>query len=374
MLKRKRNQSTKNEKIEKIINVIKKSNEFEKIKAEERKKKKSNVKPKGYQARKFGVYAFWFIFVSVTLLFFITLLGNSNSNNQQEVKVIYNKAVSFEAVEFGRDFLYKYYTWTNIEEIKDEIAKHREELLSRYVTKKILETVVKTSENWNSSIEMHKITLMKSEDVGDNRGYLTYKVVPTFTKSQKGLQSEKIKEKEQTVKKVQYVTLKVYYDQETKRFVIYDLPVFVNIEEGSNTVKVNEETRGLSTTNDTKGEIKEFLETFFDTYTNDSIEKLSYLFENQNTVKGLDQSLTFEKIKSFDLYKGRNSEEKVVVAEVLLRDPQTDMEFLSNYTLVIVHSQQGYLVRSFNDKQYIDKIIKNEADDTIENKQKNEND
>lgn len=373
MLKRKLTEKKKNEKIEKFVNVIKKSSESEKKKAEERKKEKQKGKPKGYQAKKFGVFAFWFIFISVSLVSLITAL--SNGNDDKEIKIVENKATSTEAVEFGKDFLYKYYNWTNMDQYNNDLKNHRKELLGRYVTKDLLETVTKTSDLWNAELALDNITLKKSEDVGDNRGYLTYKVVPTFTKTEKGMNTEELQGKEQSVRKVQYVMLKVYYDEKKDRFVIYDLPSYVNNSEGKNTVKVASETKGLFTSSDAEERkvVQEFLETFFDTYTNDSVEKLSYLFENQKAVYGLNQSLRFEDLKDFTIYKGRNDDEKVVVAEVKLSDPDTDMEFLSRYSMVIVHTKQGYLVRSFNDKQAIDKIVNKENDDTEDDTETEQN-
>lgn len=360
MLRRNTRKKGKNEKIEKMMNVVKKGSEYEKRKADERKKEKNN-KPKGYHARKMGVVAFWFIFVFMTLIFVVTGISSIGKPKAVQVEVEENKAVSYEAVAFAQDFLHKYYSWTDIAENR-QAKEQREKLLSRYVTDDLVSTLTKTtSDKWNSSLPMEHILLKNVEDVGDNKGYLTFKINPLFSKTQKAIEKElETTDESQIVKqlrKVKFVTVKIYFDEETKKFAIYELPSYTYMDETENKTKVERETKGLKTENEFDKEILTFLETFFDSYANDSVDKLSYLFENQQYVDGLNETMEFLDVVEFDVYKGKDDEEKIVTTTIRLKEPDTEIEFLSQYTLVIINTDQGFLVRSMNDKKYIDDVI-----------------
>lgn len=346
------------ERLSKFVTVFKKLNEQEKAKAESKKQ----GKPRGYTARKFGIFTFWTLFSIMALVVLVNVFS-SGSDKGNEVVLQNNKATSVEAVEFSKDFLTKYFSWNDASPYNKDGMKQREQLLSRYLKADLVETAVKsTSVVWDSSLKKESVLLKKTEENGSNRATLTFKINPSYTKTAGAIEEEMKNSTDEDVeitksaRTAKFVDVQIFYDETTNNFVIYELPTFVYLDESDNETAFVPSTKGLKSNDINSQEIKEFLNTFFDSFANDTKQKFSYLFENNEGFDGLNETMEFVSYRDLKVYKGKVDSEQIVTANVELKDPITEIIFTSPYSLVLVQTEQGMLVKDVNVEAYIDEV------------------
>lgn len=399
LLKRK---SKNGGKFEKVKDIAIKMNEQEKMKAEQKKKAKKE-KPRGYRSRKAGVIVFWLTLFLMVLIVVVNI-GKKDSATAVNNAPVFEKSMSAEAVEFSKGFLSDYFTWTldGLDQTK------RIEKMSYYSTAALAERLGTVRDaTWDSSLRRESIILKNSESLGDNRALLTFQTNITFTKTEAAIQKE-MQEKTETippaengaanqgqaptpaapvnpsvedfgmgtldvvlneqgiVKKItkkKFVSVYLYYDEDTDRFVIYQEPAFTNVEESSNPVSIEPETRKLKSVIGPEADVvKQFLLTFFESYANDPKEKLSYFIEDKGHQIGLNQSMKFVEVKDVAVYEGKTDAEKVVEAMVVFAEPDTLIQFSSHYTIVVEQKEDRFVVKHINDKRYIDGLLKKKDD------------
>ena len=391
MSKRTHRKSNTGGKFEKFKNVASKMNENEKRKSDARKMERQN-KPKGYRARKAGVIAFW---VMLALMFLIVVV-NLGGGKKQTVAMVPNeptasKAVSMEAIEFSKDFLSCYFTW-NPEQLDQN---ERDTQLGYFVTKDIADQIRNVAgKTWQSTLKRDAVLLKEAEGIGDNKSILTFQVGITYDKTLAAIEKEKsalgedgedlhsvenlspdsmdVAVNEQgivkRITKKKYVTVHLYYEADQKRYMIYQIPSFTYYEETPNTSGPDMDTEKLRTVvgNQTNG-VKDFLNTFFEAYANDSSEKLSYLFEDERRQSGLNKTMQYDSVKNVTVFEGKNEKEKIVSATVIFAEPDTGIEYSSYYQIVLAERQDRFVVKYLNSKKYIDELlraIKQSADET----------
>jgi len=98
------------------------------------------------------------------------------------------------------------------------------------------------------------------------------------------------------------------------------------------------------------------METFFEAYANDAKDKLTYIVEDPKHQNGLNKTMDFVSLKNTDVFEGKTVSEKIVRTEVVLAEPNTGIEFISTYILVLVENEMRYTVLFINNKQYIDEL------------------
>lgn len=410
--KNKRNKrDNENSKVKKGLNILKKTNESEKAKSEERKKEKALNRPKGYRAKRAGVYSFWILFTFTILVILLNVGSGKKHEGAVVKKMTENKATSQESVEFGKNFLFDYFNWS----VESEAEEERAEKLAYYVTPEIYKDVQRlTTNKWDSSIKRDQIILKEVENTGNNKAQLTYQVKVNFKKTERAYQQElrdlqnqleaekreaekqrkeeaakenkKVEETEQAAKKeeqstvqevnekdilkesetVQYVTLSVVFDKESNRLAIYEKPIFRQMSEEENDVKVESEVHGFVELQHEYKEVHEFLNTLFDAYANDSKEKLTYFIKDDKYVHGLKNTMEFVEVKGVKVYESYGKENEVIaLADVTFAEIETKIPFTSTYTLVIEKREEGYVVNRINDKRYLD-AVKNKKKKALE--------
>ncbi|QUW20894.1 conjugal transfer protein [Sporosarcina sp. Marseille-Q4063] len=347
--------------VKKSMDVLKKSSENEKRKKDMRKLEKKS-RPKGYRAKKLGAFTFWMLFLFMLLIVFVNIFstsGNSNAGEKTEnIKV--NKALAAEGVEFSKDFVSEYFTWN----IGDKDQEQRVEKLSYYLPKEINAQAVIADKQWKSTIAREDIILKEVEDLADNRARITFQVKINFEnfaagqgkkendkKSEKGLV---VPEKIETVK---YISVPILYDDEERRFAVYELPSFTYLDERKIDESIESETEGLKPIKDGSTQnVRAFMETFFEAYANDSKDKLTYIVEDPQHQNGLNQTMSFVGLKNTEIFEGKKANEKIVKTDVVLAEPKTGIEFTSTYILVLAEREMRYTVLFVNNKQYIDEL------------------
>ncbi|MFS0689021.1 conjugal transfer protein [Sporosarcina sp. 179-K 8C2 HS] len=345
------------------IEIFKRANENEKRKKEFR-IRENKSRPKGYRAKKLGAFTFWLLFSFMLLTVFVSLFSSnrlSNAENEGDKSEI-NKATSAEGIEFSKSFLVTYFNWNlDNEKRSDRIGR-----LGRYLPYKLSEQAVTGGSNWNSTLTRENIVLKDIDNLGDSKALITFQVKVLFQQTAINNQTEdKAKVAPEKVKADKFISVPVLFDEEENRFIIYELPSFTYVEQEKIDGSIALETDGLkSVTDGSTQNIKAFLDTFFEAYSTDSKDKLTYIVEDPKHQNGLNQTMNFVRLNNTEIFTGKKAEEKVIRTEVILAEPDTGIEFTSSYLLVLAEKEGRYTVLSINNKSYIDELkdIKFEED------------
>lgn len=306
--------------------------------SKKKKVKNRSIRPKWFVARKAGVITFWTLFGFMLLVVFVNVFGKSDQvNADQTVEVKTNKAMSQEAVQFAKDFSKDYFTWVN----STEGIKKRQEALAKYLGNNLNEHAGLGIEklSWNS--QFVGASVKGTEDKGNNISNITLKV--RFKLYQFQEDNVTVKDEKEGVK---YFVVPVAYDGNS--FGIYQLPKFTYVQEGTTLDKVTyaklKRAEGKDIT-----EVKRFLTTFFRSYAEDTQDQLNYLLAENDIIQGLSKTMTFDKIKSVEVFKASESKEFVVYAEVTFIDPDSGIPFDTHHQLTAVQKSGKYVVSGMED-------------------------
>ncbi|HEO2443905.1 TPA: conjugal transfer protein [Streptococcus agalactiae] len=324
--------------------------EGEKAKA---KKKEKVHRPKGIVARKFGVAVFWALFVFMLLVVFTTVFSGNGAADAESSKHVEkeNKATSQEAVQYAKNFTATYFTWKQ----GDEGLSKRREVLSNYLAKGLDEDGGLSTADLNYGSEFNNAEVVDVKSDGDNRAYITLKVDAAFSRTWQEEETKKVKkgkkEKEEKVKVdksedkpfSKYFVVPVAYQNNT--FGVYDLPKYTNIKTKT-AVKVSEPENLKEYTGQSE-KVKEFVNTFFKSFTEDSADKLDYMLAEGTDIQGLEGAMIFEDVSETQI-KSDNSGDIIVFAKVNLRDKDTNVKFATTYQLTIERSNGRFFVKSLN--------------------------
>jgi hypothetical protein len=275
-----------------------------------------------------------------------------------------NKATSVEGIEFAKSFLVTYFNWNEDNEKRsDRIGR-----LGRYLPYKLSEQAVTGGSNWNSTLTRENIVLKDIVNLGDSKALITFQVRVLFQRTAANNETEDTaKVDPEKVKADKFISVPVLYDEEENRFIIYELPSFTFMEQEKIDSSIALETDGLkSVTDGSTQNIKAFLDTFFEAFSTDSKDKLTYIVEDLKHQNGLSQTMHFVRLKNMEIFEGKKAEEKVVRTEVILAEPDTGIEFTSSYLLVLAEKEGRYTVLHINNKSYIDELKNKKHEEEIE--------
>lgn len=338
-------------------------------------KREKVKKPKSYTLRKLGAICFWLLFSFMFLVVFINVFSSSEASvNESEEQVGINLTTQPEAIQFAKDFSREFFTW-NIEDFDD-----RDERLAKYLAKGLNEKAgLMTNETeWNSIFK--GVTLKQVKEISENKAHIILlvhsemnreveKEVEVEKKDKKGKKKKAKETKVETEKKSiqKYFVVPVMNNGST--LGVYNLPYFTNLEENTDLdVGVNEMTKGLKDINDSKEStnIKNFLDTFFVSYSEDSKDKLAYILNDEN-VTGFNGSMNFIEVKDANIFKGTHDDEYIVHAEVVFEEPELKTQFQSNYYLIVIKENNRYMVDEMNAEAQIEELTgENDNEDFIQ--------
>lgn len=322
------------------------------ISSHRKKKENISVRPKSYVARKLGAATFWVLFFFMFLVVTLTMISNASKADEKgsvQVEERVNESTKPEAIQFAESFIEQYFTWSTDTEVKNK----RSEKLNQFLAKGLdihggLEI---DSVTWNSRYIGSKVK--KVEEMGGNQAFITFYVDIELSKAIK--QETKVEDKEKVeeakteilTKNIgKYFVVPVAYDGKT--YGVYELPKFTFIDE--QTTLVAEKPAGLKTLNDSKEaqNIREFLNTFFVSFAEDSEDKLVYILEDPNYKNGLNQTMEFVEVTNSEVYEGGKENQFSVTCDVILSDPESEVQFKTNYKLTIRKDGDRFIVSSLD--------------------------
>ncbi|MED3087849.1 conjugal transfer protein [Bacillus toyonensis] len=290
-----------------------------------------------YRGRLIGKWLFWGIlawmfFVSCTTVF-KTMKADAKVTPETETKQVVpkqNLATRPEAIEFARLFTKEYFTWKRGE----EELKKRAERLKAYLSKDVdSQAGIETNAlQWDS--DYLSATLLKVDEKKEKEANAIFKVKYKLHRMKPDNSGEEVKEV------IQQVSIPVQTDG--KAFVVNGLPQVVKVKEKA-TVKETENEREEVKDVKAKTEIREFLPTFFKSYTTATPKELAYVLENSE-IKGLEGSMKLDKIISSKVYPGKTKGTYEVQAEVMLIDANSETKMKAAYTLIVKETGKQFVV------------------------------
>lgn len=325
-----------------------------------RKKQKSNEMPPQYKYRKAGIIAFWSAFgfmLLMCLLMLFAIIGGGGKNNQQKVKAEpQNHATMQPAVEFSKEFAEKYLSYKSKEDREKRTAR-----LSPYFIKEMEDgsgVEFPNDKEIESSVE--NVDLKGIEESGKDRSYITLKVdlKQTEYKTEKkekevkdGKKKKKVKEdvkvpKEHKVSK--YLTIPVIYKNGS--YAVYEYPQFTKVEENK-AVSYKNNNDNLVPTTGKKNEVKEFLNTFFDVYANESKDKIAYMLSDGVNVNTMEGNLQFVEIEDVEIFNEKDDSNKLTtVVDVKFKDDVGTI-YTSRYHIELAKKDGKYVVTQFGESK-----------------------
>lgn len=372
-----------------IKRVFKKKSDEEVEKRNEKKAIKRN-KPKGMTAKRIGMITFWLLFSFMFFVVAINFVGGSSSGIENDRIESRNDLFTSEGVEFTKDFVKDYFTWSTDKHAKD-IREYKLEPYFISSFDKLDELVF--DRDWSSVAKKEDITLKDIHFINEQEARYTFHVKfrmekPTDKKDTKidydKLSFEEILERENEVivkngKKIKqaekYIDIPVYLSEKNE-FAVSDVPAFTYFE-----IEQVEDERenvldALETVKDSfvEDNVVAFLETFYESYTKDSKDKLNYILEDEKHVYGLNETMEFQEIKSVEVYEvDENHNSFVAETYVTLVEPDTDLEFINKHVMVIERKDNRFIVTSLNDEKYLTEYIEGYLSEDEEEREEQSN-
>lgn len=357
-----------------VARVIKKTSDHEKKKSDEKKKLKQS-RPKGMMARRAGMFTFWILFSFMFIVTMANVFGGGDVTYDEALNRERNKLLDGEGVEFARSFVHDYFNW--------DIGKHGENDLrmrvSPYLTENLNELAgIQYDDKWMSQVDKRNIELKDVQEIDKNKARFVFKVKltmksPTTEKDtvfdEEELSFEEVVQAKNEVyvkdgfkvkDMVKYISVPVYYDEETDTFAVFDLPSFTYVDEKGTKEPFTTRISELQVISDAyiENNINSFLTTFFASYSKDSKDKLSYILEDERHVNGLQGTMEFSKINESKIYEiDENHNRFLVDVTVEMVEPTTKYKFDNKYLVVIKRKDQRYVVESLNDEKYVYELV-----------------
>lgn len=318
-----------------LLKGFKRLSDDEKQKAEHRKlerkgKKLNDFTPKGYRARRVGVYAFWSIFVGMFLFLGLLLLSNGSDDSDKKEDILYDKVASQEATVFAQNFIQAYFQW----ERTDEGIVARQQALAPYLVKgvDVNAGLVTKGIQWNSTYVSSQIRDVAIIEPGI--GQITFQVKSKLSNGTE----EKVLE--------QFMVVPIAYDGES--FGVYELPKYTDIA-NQTTVKAVTDKRLKTASTDETNEVKAFVETFFKTYVEGEYGQLRYLLVKDSDITGLNAKYTFKEMNEIEVLKNEAETGFIANVKVAIVNPETTVETLMSYQLSINKSEDKFVVKAMDD-------------------------
>lgn len=368
--------------------IFKKQTKIEKDKRTKRKNIKKN-KPRGFTARRIGAVTFWLLFSFMFLIVAITMFGGSTEGDSSEHELVNSKVVSHEAIEYSKSFIFDLYNAADESEL-------RENKIKKYVPNNLnISEALSFDKTLSVEVKKDDIVLYDLTQTNDEKARHIFSV-KLKTKTQLSEIEEKeyeeakddylniVMQEDETITGIKnnqilrdieiYVVIPIAYSDDS--FVIYDYPSYTFIEDSEDkSVESILDLLENETDSEIESNVSAFLDVFFKSFATDSADQLSYILNDEYYKNGLANSLTFNSVKDFSLYKGKD-EDMVVDVTVTFTQDKTGLNVTSNYILVIAQKEQRYVVNHINNDEYLYELVygeKNEEDEQNEVDEQNNN-
>lgn len=310
--------------------------DLKKLKAADKPRKKEKAyQPPGTTGRKVGAIVFWFLFGFMVLVVFTTVSTKDDESETVIKEEEENPATTEAATSFAKEFAAAYFTW----QPTADGFKERETVLEPMMADGLDAQAGLITANLEWQSEAGAARVLAIEETGENQALITLEIEQKLTLDKDD------EAKAETA--IHSFAVPVAFSE---AYGVYDLPSFTAISQETEVEEIKLE--GEIVPGETETNIKNFLPTFFQSYTTDTPDKLAYFLEAPGAVKGLEGSLMFEKVQEAKMVQGDAAGEYIVQAAVVLKEKTTKTGFVANYWLTVKEENGRYIVKNMNEGVY----------------------
>lgn len=322
----------------------------------EGRKKQKAQKPPGYWGRVVGISFFWLIMAFVFLLA-VSSFGQDDTAESSGEEETVNEATLQPSVQFGEDFLYEYFTISSEEE-----SQARADRLEPYLVAdlEIEDNISLKTDNNNQDMNMEasEVDLHSIEETGENTATIIYSVVTNTeiineegTESGENGDSDNEENAESSNgrgdEKELLMGVPIVYAE--NQYAVYsDTKIAGEFE---NTTVNYDDSRNLSPYNGNEDAVNDFINTFFETYVEDSSERLVYMSGEDVEIPTLDGDFTLDEVEEVTLgVENNESENPDIQARVRVNVvDEIGVSYSNVYNLVVTQNDDRYEVISFEE-------------------------
>ncbi len=270
-----------------------------------------------------------------TLLIFLLLrgIGSIFTSKTGEGELIqafmmekdYQEKVEREATAFAEGFLMEYFTY--------ERGADYEQRIRRYISSQM-----NLPNHGNGKIKALNARATSIDWFSNNQINVAVDVRVQY-EIKNGEEAEIIKVMEDNI----YALVPVM--EHEGKYIIEDYPSMLPRPEKAD-ISLNFVTAtGLDST--VTEELTEVIESFFRTYCSGSPNEISYYMHKNEKLKGLENRYRFIRLEGIKAYEGNSKEEMLVLAEMLVEDSISQLQYKQGYHLIIV-KEDRYYIKEFN--------------------------
>jgi len=301
--------------------------------------KKKRLAPITLNWRKYFLYAviLFVIFVSMGSLraFSLATKVNGMQSNQpkQQIEIKENLATSDGAQTFALQFAAQYFKWdkTNFQERADR--------LQPYLREGTHEQAGLLFDGLTGNSQTLKTEILSVKDTSKNTADITihavHQIEQPATKDAKG--KPVMGKKTDPIDK--YIIVPVITDG--KGFLINAIPTFTSKPDKPVMEPIKENTADVINDSNITKAVQTSLESFFKNYTTGTNEDLAF-FTNDENIRSLQGSITFEKIEKISVLEGKGNLEVLVDATFI--ETASKAKFKQQYDLVVSKKDDRYIV------------------------------
>ncbi|MBT2688353.1 conjugal transfer protein [Bacillus sp. ISL-47] len=179
--------------------------------------------------------------------------------------------------------------------------------------------------------------------------YELFKIVEKEQEAEKKEGSEEIAGEEKITayeealgKKEQMIVVRLGTDGNS--FNVIEQPYYEALPAVTRLVSVQDSTDQANRNTKAESALKQFASQFFTSYTTNSIEEMSYLMEEPETLQGLYE---YRGLEDFVVYDGEQKGQYIVKTLVLLQEGDADLQTKHPFTLIVTKENNKFYVQDF---------------------------
>jgi hypothetical protein len=323
-------------------------------------KDERRLKSSRFNGRMAFSIVFWAVIIGVIFFTFQSWARTGFLN--EKVNVYQNKAaaqiaslneIGFANSPAGETYASKFIeTYINIpsdEKQREERAKALQSFLAEGLTVGELENL----SEFQGKRVLKSASLYDVKDVNEDAASYVFLIdYELFNVVEKKEQVEKKNEegKEETVKvtmvdeslgrKEQMIVVRLGTDGNS--FNVIEQPYYQFLPSDTRLAAIQDQTDQAKKNVQAQDELKQFSTQFFTSYTTNSIEEMSYLMENPESLKDLYE---YKGLEDFVVYDGEKEGQYIVKSLVLLQEANTGLETKHPFTLVVSKENNKFYVQ-----------------------------
>jgi hypothetical protein len=240
---------------------------------------------------------------------------------------------------YANQFIDAYINIPNDEKKREERAKSLQSFLAEGLKVGELENL----SEFHGKRVLKSASLYDVKNVNEDAASYVYAIEYELFNVVEKKEKEKVKKVDESLGvKEQMIVVRLGTDGNS--FNVIEQPHYQALPAETRIAAVQDQTDEANKNVKIEGEMKHFATQFFTSYTTNSIEEMSYLMENPETLKDLYE---YKGLEDFVVYDGKEEEQYLVKTLVILQEANTGLQTKHPFTLVVGKENNKFYVHEF---------------------------